>query len=322
MKKRVAAIVLWAVGLALLVAACIEAARHADAIKAAWGAMADAPAWLIACVVLGPLVNLLLTGAAFCVLNRHYAKVGLGENIVLITSANLLNYLPLRPGMLGRVAFHRKVHGIRVTDSAKVLAGSMIGSSVGVAGLVVAAAAVVLFGDGRVGLLVGASICLGLFAAGQTMRARDKPSWRLLTASGIKFLDSAVWAGRYAAVFALVGAPINVGAAIALALVGQITMLVPLFGNGLGLREWSIALVAPVLAIGAMDGSVVDPTALAADLLNRGVEVLVALPAGVAATLLAGVWLRRAIARGKAASPDLDDQPYEPHEPDASAPVP
>lgn len=305
--KKAAAIVLWAVGLALLVAACIEAARHADAIRAAWGAMSDAPLWLIACVVVGPMANLFFTGAAFCVLNRHYARVGLAENVVLITSANLLNYLPLRPGMLGRVAYHRKVHGIRVTDSAKVLAGSMIGSTVGISGLVVAAAAVVISGDGRVGLAVGGAICLGLFAGGQVMRANEKPSWRLLTASGIKLLDSAVWAGRYAAVFALVGAPINAGAAIALALVGQITMLVPLFGNGLGLREWSIALVAPVLAIGAMDGSVVDPTALAADLLNRGVEVLVALPAGVLATLLAASWLKRAIAEGRA-SADLTDE--------------
>ncbi len=305
--KKAGAIVLWAVGLALLVAACVEAARHADAIRAAWGAMTDAPLWLIACVVIGPLANMFFTGAAFCVLNRHYAKVGLGENVLLIASANLLNYLPLRPGMLGRVAYHRKVHGIRVTDSAKVLAGSMIGSSVGVAGLIVAAAATLVSGSGRVGLVVGAGICIGLFVGGQAARGAGRPWWRLVTASGIKFLDSAVWAGRYAAVFALVGSPINAGAAIALALVGQVTMLVPLFGNGLGLREWSIALVAPVLAIGAMDGSVVDPTALAADLLNRGVEVLVALPAGVLATLWAVSSLKRAIAQARTL-PDEGDE--------------
>jgi hypothetical protein len=51
-----------------------------------------------------------------------------------------------------------------------------------------------------------------------------------------------------------------------------------MFGNGLGVREWVTGLLAPSLA------GVATPDALAAELLNRAVEVLLVVPAGLACT--------------------------------------
>jgi hypothetical protein len=113
---------------------------------------------------------------------------------------------------------------------------------------------------------------------------------RLSLAALVRYAELFVWAVRYHAAFALIGAPIGWGAALALACVGMAAMLVPLVGNGLGVREWAIGLVSSRIAGGVLE------LGLTADLVNRAAELAVITALGLAG---AG-WLTRRARR----SPD------------------
>src|ERR1051325_3569231 len=84
--------------------------------------------WLVAAGIGLPALNWLLSGGIFYILMRPRGwemasrrEVPLGEMMLLIGSAWLLHYLPLSPGLLGRVAYHRAVHRVPVTASVRVL---------------------------------------------------------------------------------------------------------------------------------------------------------------------------------------------------------
>ncbi len=65
------------------------------------------------------LANLLLTGLLFTVLISRYGNVGRVEMQALIATATLLNFLPLRPGLFGRIAYHRTFNAIPAAASVK-----------------------------------------------------------------------------------------------------------------------------------------------------------------------------------------------------------
>jgi hypothetical protein len=103
-------------------------------------------------------------------------------------------------------------------------------------------------------------------------------------------MDTLVWMGRYAVMFALLGREITLPQAAAIAAASQAAMQVPLVGNGLGVREWAVGLVAPVLPswMNATSGGLSRGLGLSADLLNRGFELAAALPVGLICTALLG----------------------------------
>ena len=122
---------------------------------------------------------------------------------------------------------------------------------------------------------------------------------------GLKVLDGYAWTARYMLAFQVTGNPIGVGEALAVAVVAQAAMLIPLAGTGLGVREWAVALLAASLPAWYATGGGPDGEAaagmvagtigagLAADLVCRAAELLVAVPTGLACT----AWLARRIPR-------------------------
>ena len=72
------------------------------------------------------------------------------------------------------------------------------------------------------------------------LRARSRASWRLVGAGVFKFADVLVWTVRYWACFAIIGVELSPTQAAGIAAVTQIVLLIPLAGNGLGLREWAV----------------------------------------------------------------------------------
>src|SRR5436190_8739998 len=106
------------VGLALLGSALWAVhAQHAS-LKELPATLRQGRWWLIGAALGLPILNWLITSAIFHVLmlpaSRHEGARGptFREMTLLIGSAWLLNYLPLSPGLIGRVAYHRAVHGI------------------------------------------------------------------------------------------------------------------------------------------------------------------------------------------------------------------
>ncbi len=283
--RRVAGFV---VGVLLFAAAVWVIARSGADLRASLDA-ARAAHWAVVASVVGlPVLNWLLISVSFRVLQSRYAPVGWVEMGALIGSAWLLNYLPMKPGMLGRFAYHKHVNGIRYADSARVLVIS-VGLTALSIGALLLIALLVQVSDPAWGWAWCLPVPVGLALASTLLAPRGPWAWRLAVAGLMRYLDMMVWVGRYAAAFALVGSPLDFRTSVLVAAVSQVALMVPISGNGLGVREWGVRLAS-------------SPIGLLADVVNRAAEVTVALPIGVVGSLWAARRLSRARPTGTAAA--------------------
>jgi len=231
---------------------------------------------LVALLLAGVAGNVLLTGLLFSLLISRYGRVGVLEMQALIASATLINFLPLRPGLFGRIAYHKAVNRILAVHSAKtIIQAAILSVSIVVyLGLVIA-----ISGALHVSLVYGVVAPLPVLAAGTAI-----PRLRIwMAAALLRYLEVFVWAMRYYAAFALIGAPVDATGALAFACVSMIATMVPLVSNGLGLREWAIGLTAPFLTEYVLE------LGITAELVNRAAELVV-----IAVLGLAGIaWLAR-----------------------------
>lgn len=255
-------------GAVLLVAAIILIARQHDFLARAFSAIRQ-PSMphlflLLACV----LGNVVLTALMFSVLMSRYGKVRLIEMQALIGAATLLNFLPLRPGLFGRIAYHKTINHIPAADTAKTI-GQAIALSLGVAGCL--ALCLVLAVQFHLTLWVVLAMPFALLAFGTLVG-----STRLWALAGlIRYVEVFVWAARYYAAFALIDYTISIESALAFACISMIATLVPFFSNGLGLREWAIGLAAQLLTDYQLEHGIT------AELVNRAGELIVVLIAGL-----------------------------------------
>jgi hypothetical protein len=250
-----------------------------DRLAGARAALASPDPGAIAAILAAVAINLLLTGAFFRLLYARHARIGMLEMQAVMAAASLLNYLPLRPGLAGRVAYHRAVHGVPVRSSVLVMVQAL-----GLSGLIAAAVAMAAWassaghlpleaGLGGLAALAGLAVIIRRLAIaarpGLAEAIGPWPAAALLRLAEVGCVALRTWAA-----FALVGQPITAAAATALAAAAVIVTMVPLSSNGLGLREWATGLLAPALAGVPME------TAIAADLLARAAELLVVGAAG------------------------------------------
>ncbi len=265
------------VSIALLALAVGVVAMRRDEILGSLDHARNAPLWMLALSVALPPLNLLLIGSSLWFITIRYGRVGYTEMVSLVTSAWLLNFLPMKPGLMGRIAYHKRVNNIRVRDSARALAESVAMSVVstglllGVALLLLGANSpwMVVTGVGAPGLII---LLLSVFFA-----ARSVNLGRLGAAMLLRYLDILVWIARYALLFELLGSPLTLGDTVLVTAASQLAQLVPFVGNGLGVREWGVGIA------GAASGAT-QAISLTADLLNRVSELVLAVPIALWAT--------------------------------------
>lgn len=284
-------------GLVLLIAAVVVVARSGPGLGQAARAVAGAPLWVVGAVLLAPVLSWLASAGTLWALTRRFGTVGLGEMNALVASAWLLNYLPLKPGLVGRLAYHKRVNGIRVKDSARVLVESLL-IAIPCAGVMLviglALRGTAALPAAQVGFVAAPAVVLALACV--VVPPGRRFGW-LLLAVLLRYLDMLVWVGRYAAVFAAVGMPLGLPECVVVASVSQMALLIPIAGNGLGVREWAVGLTA-----GAAGGAV-EP-ALAADLVSRAAEIALCVPIGLlGARAVAGRFKRTARATDSCARP-------------------
>lgn len=272
------------VGLALFIAAIAVLFSNPDQLSDAARTVAGAPPWLIGAAVALPVLNWLAVTAAFTVLIPRYVPpggrpVGFGEMAALVGSAWLLNYLPMRPGLVGRVAYHKRVNGVRVKDSARMLIESGVLTGVAVMALLGVAILIADAWSSVVFVAAGAAPFGVIALAWAILAAAGSPLWRYAGCLFFKLVDMGIWVARYMVVFVLVGAPLDAARTVLVAAISQLVLLVPFTGNGLGLREWGVAFTAEA--------------GLQADVLNRAAETLAVLPVGLISTW----WVARSLAR-------------------------
>ncbi|MEM9167505.1 MAG: hypothetical protein AAGB48_10855 [Planctomycetota bacterium] len=313
--RRWRSIVGFLVGVLLVVAAALVLAQNHDSFVESLRAVAASPPWLIAIMLVLPVGNALIVSWSFQTLMRRFGSVPFADMFWLICSAWLLNYLPMRPGLVGRLAYHKAVHRVAIKDSVAVsvalalmtgLAAAhlllcwlafMPGATLGVATLVVT----------TVGVFVIANIAADRSPAGRVPRSALRASLVL------RYVDLAIWAARMWVAFEMIGHPIPVMVSVLLAAAIQLAYLFPLTGSGLGVAEWSIGLVA-VWAVGTgLEGGLDTSHGITATLISRSAELVSAVPLGlVAAGVLARHRIRAARTRRLQNASDPSPSPEEP----------
>ena len=270
-------------GLALAASAVVAVWRN-PAIADSLGRAIRSPDWAaLALLAASCLATQALTSAVFWILMRRHGTVGLLEINELVAASTLGNYVPLQAGSIGRMAYHKAVNGIPVRTSLVVILQAM--AATGVATCAVGAAALLARGSGAPWWIAAAVPCLWL------PLAIDR-GWRpFALVMALRSVEVLAWALHAWAAFRLSGWPVPAETAVGAALVASAANLVPFVGNGLGIREWAVALAAPAL------GGYERDAGLAAELAGRAVDVAVAVPLGLL-SVAALVRRARAIAPG------------------------
>ena len=250
-----------AFGVVLVVAAVATVVIQREKIGTAFAAIRHPHAVDVVVLFGTVLANIVLTGLMFSVLMSRHGRVGLVEMQALITAAALANYLPLRPGLFGRAAYHKAFNDIAVGATVKV---TLVALAISVA--IAAYLASALFIADRVSIPLWVGVC-GAIPVLVTV-AMVPASRRIGAAALIRYLEVLLLAVRYQAAFALIGSPIDLTAALAIACVAVVVTLISLTGNGLGVREWAVGVTALTLTPYMLE------LGLAADLVNRIAETL------------------------------------------------
>jgi len=222
----------------------------------------------VAAVLLAVAAGLFLSGLLFSLLTRRFARVPFGEMQALVTASGLLNYLPLKPGFVGRVAYLRAQHGVRVA------AIRMIVEALALTATSVVASTLALLALRAAGLDGGWSLLVCVLPALLALQPRGRT---MLLALAIRQAEFSLWIARYWIVFRLVGAPIGLDTAVVLAAISVISSLIPFISNGLGVREWAVGLLTPLITGDAVGAS----QAIVAELAHRTLEIAVVAPVGL-----------------------------------------
>src|SRR5689334_3031074 len=89
------------IGLVLLALAAWALASQQGVLRQAWTSARAAPTGLLIAAALLPLANYAVISVSFWVLMRREGRVSLPEMFGVIGAAWLLNFAPLRPGLVG-----------------------------------------------------------------------------------------------------------------------------------------------------------------------------------------------------------------------------
>lgn len=295
-----------AIGILLLGAAMWVIWRQHEALQRAMDAARAAPAWLVLATLFLPLGNWLISSTIFYLLTRRLASVGKCEMAALIGSAWLLNMLPFKPGLVGRVAYHKAISGVPIVKSIGVTITAMLSGSVAI--VLTVGAQLLLDGDLRAsappGRLawVGAGVVLAATLPAGVLLWRRRALGEPLLSGGravgaailLRIADTHLWSLRYLLAFRLIGYDQPYGVCVVIAGVSQIAGQMPV---QLGLREWTVGLTSGAIRLGVHPlATAAAAPGLMADLVCRAAEIACAIPVGIVSFL----WIRRHLARARA----------------------
>jgi hypothetical protein len=275
------------VGLALLAAAIAVVWMRRDTVADALAAVDTVRPAHVALLLGAVVANVVLSAFFLHALIRRYGHVGRLEMQALVAATTLLNYLPLRPGLFGRMAYHRTVNGIPVVDTAKTIVQSAV-ITTAIAGYVAVASLITV----RLEISLWTGVLVPPVLIALACIPPVSRSWAIPVA--LRYAEILVWALRYHAAFLVLGSPISPTVALAFACASVIASMVPFVSNGLGLREWAIGLLAPVLTAYPME------LGMTADLVNRAGELVVVGVLGATGIAL----LAKGTVRSRAARPE------------------
>ncbi len=304
------------IGVALLVGAGVYLLRDPEQFKGFVENIKHAPLWATLVVLVGPMVNWLCVGLCLHALVRRHGIVGRREMLSLVGSAWLLNHLPMRPGLVGRVGYHAKVNSIRVRDSIEASVWSMVHAAI--ANGIALAIVLLLPSDTSVLMLIVylliPLVVFGVLAAGAFVKSSS--AGYLLLGLVFRNADVLVWMVRYAGAFAMLGITISPVQIVLITAASQIAQVIPFTGGGLGFREWGVGLAAGMTHTGA---AISMRTAIGADVINRIAETVTVIPLGLICSALVarrvGRWNDERIGGGGSAEDESADDAKDQNDP-------
>lgn len=274
---------MFVVGIALLVGAGYFVYESTDGLEGVWDSVSSAPWWMIALIIASPMGNHLSVSMCLHALQSRHGKIGVVEMFVLIGSAWMFNYLPMRAGLLGRIGYHKAINKIRIRDSLE----SSIWSGVlaGISNVILLGVAMVMSWIGESWALVLPAVPVALiFVLSGFMPTRK--TRLLVRALAYRQIDVIVWLGRYWLAFEVLGLEMSIGDLAVISAVSQLASLMPLTGSGVGFREWAVGLMASA-------GGHAMGTAMAGDIINRAAETLIVVPVGLVCTVIVAKWWKQ-----------------------------
>ncbi len=272
--KSLARILGFVLGLGLLASAIFVISRSAPTLDQLRGVISRIDAWLVVGAVVATLGTLVGATGMFYALVRHFGRIGFFEMGRLIAASSVLNYLPMQPGLVGRIVHQEVVNGIPMRKSVLSIVEAAVICAVTIIWLALAIVAIHWTTSRALGGVVAALPVLCGFAYAMP----NQVGWgRYFEAIFWRWIDLVSWTIRYAVVFAVIGVELSPESAATAACIAGVANMVPFLGNGLGVREWAVGLAGPVLAIWPAD------TGLAAELLNRVLDLAIIVPLGLCA---------------------------------------
>lgn len=293
---------LYAVGLALLawcIYFAIEGTRDQTG-QSGFARLADADPLDIAAIAGLVLVQIGLNGIAFCWLTRPFEKqrpVSIRDMTALIAATSLLNYLPMRAGLIGRAAYLKQRHDLDYRVSMLMML-MVAGGTVGVfilLGMVTlwrveAGVDLLWWVCAAVGLIIGGIAALPAgklliqFIPGVSNRwFRQMTAGKVAGATlllSLRALDVLCNAGRLYLAAKVLGVPLALPTAILMAIGGMFVTLATPLPNGLGLREGLYGLFARA---GLGEDLLTGSAGISIGLVDRAAEAVVFIVTGLAA---------------------------------------
>jgi hypothetical protein len=293
--RLVLQIVGFLIGLAL-VAWCVKGAFEGGA--EGWQRLRDANPWLIGGLLATSVASQIANGALFWTTIRPVRREGFWTLQGVNFTSGLLNYAPIRIGMLSRFIYHLRVDRMpllllfawfgTVTIAMMAVMGAALGATVLHPSL--DAAWVALF-------TVPLAILVLLLPTLARMSIVARPLDRfipgavpMLTHRGwmtaglaLRSVDLAMWAARVAIAARILGLELGTGDLLIIAVAALVVAMNPL--GRIGFREAAVSLLAGYLA-NPTDGDALDATFKQLAILDSAGEAAAVIPCG----LIAAAW--------------------------------
>jgi len=275
-----------------------------------WTRLRGADPWLLAALLGTSVASLAINGTIFWLALRPIRRLPLIELQGVNAFAGLLNYAPIRLGVVARIVWHLRVDRLRVREIAAWFA-SVTYTILVPLGAAITAALLTTTLDWRFALLMGSLVVAGGVAAPivvrwAPIRSRTNGLERVLSdplvlwgSMGLRIVDLGLWALRMLVALRILGLELTPTQGVMLAMANLAVTLNPL--GRVGFREATTALIASRLLAG--QGDLLQQAGELALVESAG-EFFVAAPAGlIAAFMLARRWreARRTNSRARAA---------------------
>lgn len=261
-----------------------------------WSRIANADPWLVAGLAAASLLSQAASITIFWLTIRPVRRLGIGSLTAVNLFASMLNYAPVRIGLVARVAWHLKVDRLGIL----VIGAWFLAMGFTLAGAVASAGAASWL-DPSFGVRWWAVLGASLIVVGMLIRAATQ--WPVLRRMGtgldvmvgdplalwgamvLRLVDLIAYAVRMWLAIRILGLSFTPDQVMLLAIVALVIGMNPL--GRVGFREVAVAWLASQLAAG--DTAAVESTFAQLALVESAGEVIVVLPLGV----LASLWMWR-----------------------------